>query len=341
MKIKYIIAHEIIKEQDSKKDEHERILTDYLIDIKDGDNEVIETLHNKYSKNSMEYYNFGEESNFQKYFKNYLNNQVENNFIQFTKDATISLYEKIKENNKSRGGILIFIDCLSTQHYIYIFLLRKKEFSDLQLGNNSTFQFSKIRHVNFEDMAMACRINIDEVKNTSGKRCISFISKRNDEVSNYFKNWISIDNSESNSKLDSDILLKILSKINVNSLSCSTKYVNNDELLKSAHECIKANKKKVNLKMLSMSLFDDENIIIDYANNEGLDINTEFKIDNEIYKQFIIVEVSDKFGNSLRFTKGNENDMIIISDDKKRIIINSEELAEKLLEKLNNYGNKE
>ena len=112
-------------------------------------------------------------------------------------------------------------------------------------------------------------------------------------------------------------------------------------MLKSAHECIKANKKKVNLKMLSMSLFDDENIIIDYANNEGLDINTEFKIDNEIYKQFIIVEVSDKFGNSLRFTKGNENDMIIISDDKKKIIINSEELAKKLSEILNNYGNKE
>lgn len=339
MEIKYIIAHEIVKEQDSKNEEHKRILTDNLINIKDGDNEVIEALHNKYSKNSIEYYNFGEESNFQKYFKDYLNNQVENNFIKFTKYATISLYEKIKENNKSRGGILIFIDYLSTQHYIYIFLLRKKEFSDLQLVNNSTFHFSKIKHVNFEDMAMACRINIDEVKNTSGKRCISFISKRNDEVSNYFKNWISIDNSESNSKLDSERLLKILSKINLNTLDSSIKYLNNNELLKSAHEFIKANKKKVNLKMLSMSLFDDENIIIDYANNENLDINTEFRIDNNIYKQFVIVEVSDKFGNSLRFPKGNENDMIIISDDKKRIIINSEELAEKLLERLKNYGN--
>lgn len=336
MEVKYAIAHEIIKEQDKK--DHDILLTDYLIEIEENDIKIIENLDNKYSRNSRRYYIFGKPTNFQDCFNSYLQNSLADNFIEFTKNVTKSLYEKIIENNKSKGGTLVFIEYISNRHYMYIFLLRKKKFPDLKLGEHR-FKFCEIEHLNFDDMAMACKIDIDELLNASKKRYISFLSKRNnDEVSNYFKNWISVDNDGNDNKEDSEKLIDILSNLDLIKLGFNEKFEDNIILLKEAHKLIGANKKNVDLKMLSKQLFDDENIIIDYVNEHNISINTEFPVDNNVYKKFITIEVEDKYKNRLSFPKENFGKMVRISNDNKYLIIDSEEIVKLIIESFD--GNK-
>ena len=98
-------------------------------------------------------------------------------------------------------------------------------------------------------MAMACKIDIDELLNASKKRYISFLSKRNnDEVSNYFKNWVSVDNDGNDNKEDSEELIDILSNLDLIKLGFKEKFEDNIILLKEAHKLIGANKKKCRFK---------------------------------------------------------------------------------------------
>jgi len=308
-------------------------LSSSLLDIDENATKLISELNDRYKGLNVTHAVFGngEGDTFPQQFLNYFSNSSHYSFLIFTRDSITDLKNKIENISAAKGGYLVYAYYKEVKEFIGIFLIRNTE-GVLFTKVSDKFQINPQFHIDFEKMAMACRINKESYENSSD-RYLSFIKKRNEDTSEYFVNWICATDKVDN-KTDTKNLHEILVQIpfpNDSNGNPNTKEV----FLSEVVNYIKSRPDKIiNIKDLGTHFYNDENKIIEFANANEIKINTEFKPDATILRTFVNVKVkADDI--EIKFPASKYNEIITIAQDNRSITIRSRALAEKIRNEMN------
>lgn len=297
---------------------------------------LVEDLNDRYT-NKSEMYGVFDSNNvtrFHEEFGTYNAALTETAFIEFTKKTARDLRDKIDSIAPAKGGFLVFAKYTYYKEYIGVFLVRDTD--GMAFKRNSTtknFSIKKALHVDFEKMAMACRINLQAFAN-SETRYLNFINKKSDEMSQYFLSWISSTDNESDES-DTNLLYRIFKSVPTPANEDGTSQ-SKEVFLEKMYKHISSASRRVNVHEIGRLFFGDENYLTNYANQNDLRITSEFKAHKTVLRKFI--QIRARVNNiELSFTKDLYNTVVFIPDgNPNQIIIDSPELAAKIRQEANN-----
>lgn len=333
MNLKYLIVHELKKNVTETKATVET--SNDVLPIDEASLNLVSELNLRYSKQrntKITYATFDKpkENKFPKEFIKYNSNQTKDNFIKFSKESINNLRERIESNAPAKGGYLVFTDFEEYGHYVGVYLIRNTSGVLFKKSSESNrFEINPAIHIDFEKMAMACRINMDKYQDDDG-RYLGFIDVKKDEVSKFFNNWISSKDQEDNITDSKYLLYDVLKQIEP-PIDENNNPINREIFLEEVQNFIKNSPNRtVELKSLSTEFYDNEDFIQDFVFEKNIPINSQFKADSGILKRFINIKVqAEKI--SLSFPPKLFNDKIKIDDtNKDMIVITSKSLVEKI-----------
>lgn len=327
--INRIIVHELEKE--ATKTSAKLNLFDSLVDEKDTRIlHLVDELNNRYRENNQKYGVFNDEdpSDFHNEFKTYYERDSNKSFISFTKESSRSLKDRIENIAAAKGGFLVFVDYKIHDRFFAVFLVRNTEGISFRISSNQ-FDIDDVQHIDVENLAMACRINLNLFENDE-LRYLSFINNKSDSVSKFFLQWISSKDLETN-KQDTENLYQLLKLVPLPIDQKTGESEDRSTFLNRAHSIIiNTFERKVNLVSLSKALFDDENILSNQCEKNNTRINSVFTANRSVLRKFVHVKVKAdriELGFPLELYK---NYVRIDENDPNQIIINSEKLAAKI-----------
>jgi len=213
MNITHIVIHELEKE--TGKIGAALTLFDSTVDK--TDNRVIKLineLNNRYKYRTETYGVFDPKSPtvFHSAFEKYYKSRTEKDFIEFTKRASEDLRTRVDTNAPAKGGFLIFAHYEQNRKFVAAFLVRNTIGLSFKKDlKHKKFDLDDVQHIDFENLAMACRVSIDAFRKKE-IRYLSFINKKGDEMSQYFTRWISSTDTETNEE-DTKLFYNLLYKL--------------------------------------------------------------------------------------------------------------------------------
>lgn len=260
-------------------------------------------------------------------FKEYISSSnSDSDFKLFTNNITKHLKVEIEKAFLAKGGYLVHADYINNStHFIASFLVR--DIDGISFSKNSgVFSINEIRHINVKNLAMACRINVNKYNNETGKY-IGFIKGDNQEkISDYFLDWVSIYQPESSTDYTQK-LYNIVNKIHLPIDPSSGTTIDRDTFRRRVVDIINANNNIVDIRMLSIGLYSEPNVISDYLNTNDIELDSDFKADKRVLRKFRSIEVK-KDNITLKFVKGDLSGKVKLSEENpNQIIIESEAFA--------------
>lgn len=336
MKINHIIIHELHKESGVVGSK----LNDYDEVIDHNDQRVVKLvteINNRY-KNRNEIYGIFDKENptvfhtsFDSYFKD---NLGVDEFIKFSKDAAKDLQIRIDSNAPARGGYIIFVNYEAMRKFVGIFLVRNTlglSFNTKGKGKK-VFNIDDVQHIDFEHLAMACRLNTEAYSKTESKY-LSFINSKSDDMSKYFTRWISSSDTETN-QADTSLFYEIMNGIDIAvDPETGEKYEKMDFLHKVYDYVQKSPDKLVNVRNISESFYGDPNYIKTFLDDNDIRINGEFKPHSTTFRKFIHVKVK---ADNVELSFPNDAYKKIVTIAGNQIIIESEKLVAAVKETIRN-----
>jgi nucleoid-associated protein len=296
---------------------------------------LVKELNNRYKTKNENYGVFDDKSptRFHKEFNTYRKESTEETFISFTKQVSADLREKVNSVAPAKGGYLVYAHYTDQREFLGIFLVRDTKGTAITRTRSSqiaTFDIAKVEHIDFEKMAMACRINIKAFDEKIG-RYLSFINKKSDAISKYFSSWISTTDTESNQQ-DTLYLYKILKQMDPPKDEQGNA-VDRDVFLDAVYRHVNATfKNQINIRDLSREFYQNEELISAYAETQSIPINTEFKVHPGAFKRFIQIRAkADHI--ELAFQHQQLNSVVRIVGTN-QIIIDSVTLVDKIKQQL-------
>jgi nucleoid-associated protein len=332
MKIHYAIIHELQKSQNATG--AKIIPSEETLDISEEKViRLITELNNRYLKRNQKYgmFDANNPTRFHGEFKDYMKGITnESLFIQFSKNTANDLKEKIETIAPAKGGFLVYTYYENYGSFVGIFLIRDTTGMLFEKGKNK-YTIHDSTHVDFEKMAMACRINIKMYKSGDEERYLSFIHQKGDAMSKYFTSWISSADLETDRE-DTQQLYDLLKMLpppkDENGILLSQ-----EEFLANAYSVIKtAPDRIVKISELSEHFFSDANYVANFADQNQIPINSEFKAHNGVLKKFIQIRAKAE-DIEIAFPQNAYKEKVWISDSNPtQIVIQSQELVNKLRE---------
>ncbi|MGL2964575.1 nucleoid-associated protein [Flavobacterium sp. RSB2_4_14] len=331
-----IIIHELKKESESNQ--VDLILSEELIPNNPESTALITALSDSYKSDRILYAVFDDSEGkyfpekFHEYRETHRNND---DFITFTRLVIGNLVGLIQPITFATGGYFVFAEYVDNGYnFVSVFLIRDVEGKILSKTANS-FSIQTVEYVDTKNLAMACRINenridVDEIN------YLSFTQLRQQEVSEYFKNWISIEQLESSSDYTKS-LYEIVTQIQP-PINADTNIPYEIDTFRSLvyNYTSSSPTDSVNIRDLSMHFYQNENTISDFANNNNISIDTEFRFNKRQLKKFIKLEVN-RDGINLKFNRGVLNEKIRLSPDNPNlVIIESQSFANALRNEIEN-----
>lgn len=314
MQLNSIIIHEIKKEANTINMADLYLSNSFL----DTDNEnvlkIATSLEESFLKKTLKRAKFSE-NGFREDFQDFIDIDIMN----FSNVLTRKLKNNINGISQAKGGYLVFAKYTTTQDFVAIFLVRNTEGSKLT-PNNGSWDLNSTKYLDVEHFAMGAKINLTILNSDSADRYISLV-RGNTDISHYFEAWIGLDDTKHENK-DADALYSVANQIEL------PDGMTRDELKKKIFDYANASKKIVNLKKLSLFIFDDENYITNHCEQNNTDIDGEFKISVTNLNRFYKVAVkANNIELSAPRSSFNPN-MIEIVDN--QVVIHSQELANKI-----------
>lgn len=325
-----IIIHELKKERESN--EVELILSDELIPIDVDSIALVQALSDTYKSDKILYAVFDKTEGryFPEKFTEYrITEREDAQFINFTRLVTGNLEGIIQPIAFATGGYFIFAEYSENGYnFVSVFLIRDVEGKILNRTAHS-FAIQTIEYVDTKNLAMACRINENKIENEE-TNYLSFTQLRQQEISEYFKNWISIEQLESSSdytKALYEIITQIVPPVNPE----TNQQYELEEFRNLVYNYASSSPNAtINVRDLSQHFYNSPNTISNYAEENDISIDTEFRFNKTQLKKFIRLEVN-RDGISLRFSRGALDDKVKISEDNPNmVIIESESFANAL-----------
>jgi nucleoid-associated protein YejK len=330
--VKHVIVHYLSKNQHNNNASVE--LSDSFLGIDESAQKLIEELNGRYSRQNsskITYAKFGPATIFSDRFNEFHSTQSDENFIEFTKQAANDLCERIKAVSAAKGGYVVFAHFENIHDYVGVYIIREKKgvlFTKDEATN--TYKIGDAFHIDFEKIAMGCRVNKDSYTEGS-RRYLSFIDSKKDEVSKFFTDWVSAEDNIDNAQ-DTKVLYQALKNIPC-PVDESGSPISTEELLNRAYSFIKEQPGRlVDIAQLSSVLYQNESAIVDHLLEGGIEINGQFKADTAVLKKFATIRLmADKI--TLSFPLNAWRDKVVTDPDHPDIItIHSAALAQKLRE---------
>lgn len=337
MKVNRIIIHEIQKKE--HKDPNPPILSKSIVPIDDNSVETTTELNDRY-KNAGEARGAFEDNaptNFKGEFDKYLILQNDNSFLELSKSVTNELFKVLTIAKSAKGGYIVFADYESYGNFVGIFLIRNKKGSVFNIDNiTKSFVINNSIHIDYEHLAMACRINKTTYQNKADSY-LTFINRKNID-SQFFCKWIGATELTKDTE-NNKCLLKILREIDLPLDENNVKIERNDFLNQVKNYAISTPKKEIDIREIGTMFFKDSKKIIDYASQNQMPISTIFKPKSEIFRRYTnIIVRTDKIELSFPHNYLEEKKIDFIGNDS--IVIHSESLANEIREQ-KNITNKE
>jgi len=337
MKITHVVIHELEKESGKIG----ATLTLFDSAVNSADKRVVKLiteLNNRY-KNRSETYGVFDKKNptaFHNSFEKYYKSKTEAEFIEFTKAAAEDLRVRIDTNAPAKGGYLIFAHYEQNRKFVGVFLVRNTiGLSFKKDTKKQKFDVDDVQHIDFENLAMACRLSIDSYRK-SEIRYLSFINKKGDEMSQYFTRWISSTDTETNEQ-DTKLLYDLLQKVPTPIDPDTNKEIERTAFLDRVYSAVKNTPGKlVNIRTISETFYGNPDYLPNHIETFGISINGEFKAYPSTLRKFIYVRAkADDIELSFPHT-ALKTIVRFDQKDKSQIIIKSEKLVAKVQEMINN-----
>lgn len=320
MNLTKIIIHEIKKESESNIVELE--LSDDLIPVNDDSVALVTSLSDAFKKDKILYAIFNDEEGKyfpEKYFEFKDSARDNSDFITFTRSVTGNLETIIRPIRFATGGYLIYTEYSENSiNYVSVFFVRDVEGKILR-RTASSYSISTIDYVDTKNLAMACRINENRLGDTEGNY-LSFTQLKQQVVSEYFKDWISIMQLESSSNY-TNALYNIITEIEPPIDPDTEERYELQKFRDKVYTYISSNPNQIiNIRDLSQNFYDDPNIIQDYADLHEMTLDTEFRYNKRQLQKFIKLEVN-RDGINLKVSRGTLEEKIRLSNDNPNIVI--------------------
>ncbi|RNL88523.1 hypothetical protein ED312_08735 [Sinomicrobium pectinilyticum] len=339
MELNKIIIHELSKTSGSN--ETELILSEELVEIDNNSIGLVDALNKSYNTDRVLYAVFDKSEG--KYFPEKFDEYKDSDrsaadFITFTRSVIGNLETLIQPVTLATGGYFVFAEYTNNANDFFgVFLIRDTEGKTLSKTENS-FSIDSVEYVDTSNLAMACRINHDKY-NIDEENYLSLTQLRQQEISEYFKNWISIEQIESSSEYTKQ-LYDIITQIErpVNPETNAEYEIETFRNLVYNYASSSPNR-TINLRDLSQHFYEDPNTISNYALENDIQIDTEFRYNTRQLKRFIKLEVN-RDGINFKISRGAFDDKVRFDDnDESLVIIESTAFANALRNEINNPNN--
>ncbi len=336
MALQKLIVHELKKESGTTL--VQKLASNELIPIDTESVALIDALLKSYSGDKILYADFNAEPGryFPERFAEYRrSNRTSEDFISFTIEAVTNLEQFIQSKVFARGGYLLFAEYDSNDvQFVSIFLIRDTEGKLLERAKNS-FKIKTVEYLDTNHLAMACRVNENKMSNGESNY-LSFTRHRQQNVSDYFTDWISVAQLESSTEF-TNTLYTIINNIPSPVNQKTNQPYTIDEVRHMVYDNARSNaQKNINLQSISEQIYSDSTKISKYAEEHNISIDTEFTYDKNALKKFIQLNVN-RDGISLKFSRDDSGTKVRISEENPNLIlIESEKFANALREELAN-----
>ena len=335
MKVNQMIIHNLKKEQQGKA---ELIISDNVLNPNDEKViSIITELNSRYRSN----YNQGifskatdDMDTFQKEFDIYLKTKkpaVANRFLLLAEKTVKMLYSRIDSIQAAKGGYIVYVDYepSNSRHYFSIFLIRDITGKVFELNKN-TITIEEVIHADTANLAMACRINVSrylEITTESEDSYLGFISVKQPETSGYFLDWIGAERKKRNTE-NSKNLLSIITKMEPPD-DDNGEPIDRDTFYRQVFDAIKTfGNNDLNINALSTIIFRNEMKIMEFAEENDIELATEFYPNSTILKR-LLSHTAEGDNIRLRYPPAYFGDKIKINDNQPdTVIIKSKSLAD-------------
>ncbi len=334
MQLQRLIIHELKKEAGIQNTS--LIVSNNLLPVDTESTELIKTLLKSYQGDKILYAEFDRSPGryFPERFATYRATQRgEQDFINFTIDSIGNLATIIRSKVLAKGGYVVFTEYESNStSFNAIFLIRDTEGKLLRRTTNS-FEIRRVEYLDTNHLAMACRVNENKLQE-GASNYLSFTRLRQQDVSDYFTDWISIQQFESSIAFTNSLYIIINNLPTPINPETNTKY-NIDEVRNMVYENARNNaQRSINIHTLGEQIYGDQNAILNYAENNQISLDTEFRFDKRALRKFVQINVV-KDGINLKFSRGDSESKVRLSKEQTNIvIIESAEFANALREQL-------
>ncbi|MBI3717593.1 MAG: nucleoid-associated protein [Sphingobacteriales bacterium] len=224
---------------------------------------------------------------------NYLDLETEDDFYSYTINSLNDLKERIENEQFATGGYYLFADYhFDARRYVSAILLRKKSGINFQKVNN-VFRPVEGETLNIEKIAMGFRLNYGIfISDDPDKNYVALITTQQDKLSGYFRKWVQAAGIISNDK-NTSALVKIINSIDIPvDENGASKYPSREEMKKAFYDVVEQSPgKSVNLMQLSQYFYGEaqEQYISEYAQQNSITIDTEFKRSSTVLKKLITI----------------------------------------------------
>lgn len=337
MKLNRIIIHELVKESGVLDVDY--IPSQQLLTVNEGLASMILDVHESFEKSISSYHRFRNDCNEKPIFINahkYVNiDETDDRFYKWSKTGMRELSSLIKNVSFATGGYYIFSDYeINNNRFLSIVIVRNKEAFNIKWDpKKELYSVDTTENINIEQMAMGFRLNVNLYKSGSNRNFIAIINKRGDEVSQYFKDWVCIDDG-TGPKQNTNNFIQI-----IKDLGLPMDFEGDeDDFLKYVYEGIhaeyKGNNGYVNVDRISQLFYKDPTYLRRYASEEcNLELDSEFKIYTASLKKLIRYKAAVK-GISLSLDIDHfQNETVILRDNS--VIIKNQSIYDQLLKQRN------
>lgn len=278
MSVKSVVIHEIIKETQSTG--ADTYLSDELLDVNNPMIlKIVNSIDASFIKKSIKRAKFSDGG-----FKDKIDDFSNFDILKVSKDLTDKLKDNIQNISSAKGGYLVFTEFSYSDDFLGVFLVRNTDGTKL-IQSGGSWDVNSTQYLNVEHFAMGAKINLTILNGTSDDRYISLV-KGNTDIAGYFENWIGIDDTKQENK-DAQALYDL-----TNSIDLPIDITTRDELKKKIFDYAKSQSSNtVNLNTLSEFIYGDSDYIQNYCNDEGIDIDSEFKLKGTNLSKFFKASV--------------------------------------------------
>lgn len=340
-----LVIHEVIKK--SRETGSRAFLTSESIEINENTTFFIDELNKSFSGDRINYGIFSDEEESQlfrdEYHKMYDLEYNENAFIEFSKQATTNLSNRISGIAPAKGGYLVYAFYTSKGvRFTGIFFVRDAERVILTKTDDNKFDVSKIENVETDKLAMACRIvhskyddqhsegsNDSENENNDPQHYLQFIKNKQERVSDYFLEWIAAAQTI-NSKQLTDMFVEVIQSLGVGTDENGDAYADVDDFHKAITAYINNTPNNtINLRDIGQRFYGEPEKISDYVEENDISLDTEFRANGTALRRLYRLEFKH---NSilLKFNRGDWNTNVKVRNN--QVVINDRDLAAKIIQ---------
>lgn len=249
-------------------------------------------------------------------------------FFDFSNDSLGRMIDLMSGVNLATGGYFVYINyTYRNTNYLGVFVVRDIEqiiFDKPEDSENFTVDTTTV--INTDKLAMAVRIDLDRLTNNQA-RYLHFTKKQTHQ-SRYFIDWIEAELADKSGD-DTLALIHLINNLNVDEFPINQETnlrYESEDFRRHLLNHINSSGKIVRIRELSNTYWQNEDFLIDKAEELGLDINGEFQGVDKFLKRLNAYEI--KSGKvKLIFSQKDIDDGTVFKGDNNQIIINSEELS--------------